>query len=441
MTVMHSSTLWFYFAQFFTHDILVGLMTAGLATPLLGTRVDETLQEQYREVDLRFLHLENGMAERLRKRAVADRVRVLRIGPYFVCDALDSSPTAFGEAIDGARRLVRRFRHVEEYYLMWHERPTTSLRRPAPDCDVSDILRASAFLAAPFTSTPYLRVLTVELALDKAEHLFQPRCTLPSLEELRLCIRADHGGGDIDAAGYIMVHHLARFINNAHRTLQSLSFASALSIDFSPLFASLCSFANLRSLALEIPTARPYLAEPAALRSFLCAHRATLGHLALRGFANNNGAARGAVDASWLAQCLSGVSLPALRTLDVGTSFVPLEVAMLCIGQFADTLAALDIMGQYLDDVEVVDVLRALKDRPRLRALSVGVVCLIRGVAPRRGEQPVFVGGKRNSRKLKWWQDDFCAEMSSHTYAGWGLRDLQCQHRYVDAVCESLVRK
>ncbi|KAJ6612310.1 hypothetical protein B0H10DRAFT_2053217 [Mycena sp. CBHHK59/15] len=404
MTVMHSSTLWFYFAQFFTHDILVGLMTAGLATPLLGTRVDETLQEQYREVDLRFLHLENGMAERLRKRAVADRVRVLRIGPYFVCDALDSSPTAFGEAIDGARRLVRRFRHVEEYYLMWHERPTTSLRRPAPDCDVSDILRASAFLAAPFTSTPYLRVLTVELALDKAEHLFQPRCTLPSLEELRLCIRADHGGGDIDAAGYIMVHHLARFINNAHRTLQSLSFASALSIDFSPFFASLCSFANLRSLALEIPTARPYLAEPAALRSFLCAHRATLGHLALRGFANNNGAARAAVDASWLAQCLSGVSLPALRTLDVGTSF------------FADTLAALDIMGQYLDDVEVVDVLRALKDRPRLRALSVGVVCLcpelidalaetlpeltqltlrIRGVAPRRGEQPVFVGGKR----------------------------------------------
>ncbi|KAJ7708738.1 hypothetical protein B0H17DRAFT_1030712 [Mycena rosella] len=91
MTLMHPSAIWLYLAQFFTQDVLASLMTADRTTrALLGERVAASL-EQYRELDFRFLHPEGGTAERLWRRTVADHIRVLRIGPYFVCDALAGS--------------------------------------------------------------------------------------------------------------------------------------------------------------------------------------------------------------------------------------------------------------------------------------------------------------------------------------------------------------
>ncbi|KAJ7708777.1 hypothetical protein B0H17DRAFT_1191273 [Mycena rosella] len=295
---MHPSAIWLYLAQFFTRDVLASLMTADRSTrALLGERVAASLEVQYRDLDFRFLHLEDGTVERLWKRAVADRIRVLRIGPYFVCDALAGSrDLSFTDAMQRVGRLLARFRHIEEYHILWHERPTMSTVRPvASNCDqLSDTLGlASAILAVPFSSTPYIHTLTVELSLDKAEHLFLPTVVLPSLEDFTLCIRDDHVG-DLDAAGYIMVHHLARFLNNTHRTLRSLSFETSLSSDFSPFFSALGTFAHLSKLTLSIPTSDPHLGDPSALKGFLHAQHDTLEQFTLRGFCTRK--SRGGMD-------------------------------------------------------------------------------------------------------------------------------------------------
>ncbi|KAJ7156860.1 hypothetical protein C8R43DRAFT_997442 [Mycena crocata] len=469
MTLMNPSALWLYLAQFFTRDVLVGLMTADCTTrALLGERVDKSLDEQYREVDFRFLHLADGTARRLWKRAVADRVRILRIGPYFVCDALDGRQgRPFSDAVQPAHRLLTRFRNVEEYHVLWHERPTMSTaRRIGPKDDhLFDVIPvASACLTVPFSSAPYLRILTVELSLDKAEHVFLPTCLLPSLEEFNLCIRDDHVG-ELDVAGYVMVHHLARFLNNTHRTLRALSFETSLSIDFSPFFSALGFFAHLSKLALSIPTADPHLGDPSALKALFHAHRDTLEHFSLRGFCLDK--SRAGMDSRWLSECLSGITFASLQSLKVGTTFIPLDVAMLCIQQCTDTLAALDITGEYLSYEAVEAMLRASADC-RLTALSVGVECLcpelvdrlaeclpgltklnlrLRSVASHRHEPPAFV---KDSRKQPASQlGGFRGEMQSRNYQGWRLEDiqvwkfkgkLQLQGWCVDVLRESLGR-
>ncbi|KAJ7132249.1 hypothetical protein C8R44DRAFT_46346 [Mycena epipterygia] len=443
MTLMHPSAIWLYLAQFFPRDVLASLMTADRVTrAILEQRVDETLDEQYRELDFRFLHLADGTAGRLRMRAVADRVRVLKIGPYFVCDALDSKDPPFRDAAQPIRRILARFRNVEEYHILWHERPTMStVRRIETQYDhLFDTLPlASATLAVPFSSAPYLRSLTVELSLDKAEHLFFPTSVLPNLGEMKLCIRDDHAG-DLDAAGYIMVHHLSRFLNNTHRTLHSLSFETSLNIDYSPLFSALGFFAHLSKLSLSIPTSDPHLGDPSALKGFLHSHHDTLEHLSLRGFCTSK--VRAAMDSHWLSECLSDITFSSLHTLDVGTSFIPLDVVMLCIQQCTDTLTALDIAGDYLSFDAVEEILFALTDSP-LKSLTAGVTCLcpelvdilaehlpaltklnlkIRYVTSHRDESPMFVGSSRTQKQSQ--VERFAAAMSGRNYDGWKLKDL-----------------
>ncbi|KAJ6561136.1 hypothetical protein DFH09DRAFT_1160551 [Mycena vulgaris] len=469
MTLMHPSAIWLYLAQFFTRDVLVSLMTAECDTrALLEDRVAASLEEEYRELDFRFLHLEDGTAERLWKRAVADRVRVLRIGPYFVRDALDSSQDLpLRETLQPVGDILARFRNVEEYHVLWHEPPTTSTVRPVGPKydDLSDTLRlASAILTVPFSSAPYLRSLTVELSLDKAEHVFLPNVVLPSLEEFNILVRNDHVG-DLDAGGYIMVHHLARFLNNAHRTLQSLSFETSLNTDFSPFFSALGSFTNLTKLALSIPTSAPHLGDPSALKGFLHSQRDTLKHFTLHGFCTTP--IRSCMDSRWLTECLSGVTFSTLHTLNVGTSFIPLDVVMLCIHQCTDTLTALDIAGEYQSFDAVQSVLRACADF-RLTSLSIGMTCLwpelvdmlaeylpdltklnlrIRAVTPDRHEPRKFIGGSRKQKQLQL--ECFKTEMSTRSYEGWKLKDvgtwtftskLQLQGWCVDILRDSLGR-
>ncbi|KAJ7886042.1 hypothetical protein B0H13DRAFT_2044687 [Mycena leptocephala] len=425
MTLMHPSAIWLYLAQFFTRDVLVNCAS---------------LEELYSEVDFRFLDLENGTSQRLWNRAVADRVRVLSIGPYFVCDALESSQGRhFRETAQIVRRLLARFRNVEKYHILWHERPTATLRRVKPKYELlSDTLcLASAVLATPFSSARYLRSLTIECSLDKAEHLFLPTVVLPALEEFNLCIRDDHAD-DLDAAGYIMVHHLARFMNNTHRTLRSFAFETSLKADFSPLFSALGFFAHLSKLALSIPTSDPHLGDP---------------RFSLRGFCTNKSRTQ-TDDGGWLSRCLTGITFSSLRTLSVGTSFIPLDVVMLCAQQWADTLTDLDILGEYLSY------------EARLETLKVGVTCLcpelvdmlaeslpgltklnlrVQFVASHRREVPRFA--KRSLNQTDSQLEGFCAEMSRRKYQGWKLQDigvwkfakkLQYQGQLANAVRDSL---
>jgi hypothetical protein len=343
-------------------------------------------------------------------------VRVLSIGPYFVCDALENSQGRhFRETAQIVRRLLARFRNVEKYHILWHERPTATLRRVKPKYELlSDTLcLASAVLATPFSSARYLRTLTIECSLDKAEHLFLPTIVLPALEEFTLCIRDDHAD-DLDAAGYIMVHHLARFMNNTHRTLRSFAFETSLKADFSPLFSALGFFAHLSKLALSIPTSDPHLGDPSAVKGFLHLHRHTLGEFSLRGFCTNKSRTE-TDDGGWLSRCLTGITFSSLRTLSVGTSFIPLDVVMLCAQQWADTLTDLDILGEYLSYEAVQDILHNFVDK-RLETLKVGVTCLcpelvdmlaealpgltklnlsVRFVASHRQEVPRFAGRSR----------------------------------------------
>ncbi|KAJ7789090.1 hypothetical protein B0H14DRAFT_2945863 [Mycena olivaceomarginata] len=450
MTLMHPSGIWLYLAQFFTRDVLAGLMTADYTSrAMLSRGVEASLEELYRQVDFRFLYLEDGTTKRLWKRAVADRVRVLSIGPYFVCDALDNSrrqPLSRTSQI--VRALLARFRNLENYHILWHERPTTTLRRDAPKYDDATLCLASAFLAA---SAFFCAIL----------------------EEFSLCIRDDHAG-DLDAAGYIMVHHLARFMNNVHHTLQSFSFETSLAADFSPLFSALGVFTRLSVLALSIPTSDPHLGDPQALNGFLRLHGDTLERLSLRGFCMHK-SRKTELDGRWLSRCLTDVTFSSLHTLNVGTSFLPLEVVILCVQQWASTLTALDITGQYLSYDSVADVLRELSDN-RLDSLTVGVACLcpqlvdmfaahlpgltkinlrIRSVSAHRLEAPKSVGRRGASARFLGSyckQTDsqsgrFCAEMSTRKYEAWKLRDvgvwmftkkLQHQDWCADAIRDSV---
>jgi hypothetical protein len=75
---MTPSAIWLYLAQFFTREVLVGLMDNFYSqqskidqdnqqsNSLLLQRVNELVDEQYREVELGFLDLADGTAERLR---------------------------------------------------------------------------------------------------------------------------------------------------------------------------------------------------------------------------------------------------------------------------------------------------------------------------------------------------------------------------------------
>ncbi|KAJ7230575.1 hypothetical protein GGX14DRAFT_411470 [Mycena pura] len=430
MTLMTSSTIWHYLAQFFAQDVLAALMAADCTSRVvLNERVAESLDEHYREFDLR-------------KRTVVNRVRILRIGPYFVCDALDRRQEhPFRDTVRLMRALLARFRHIEEYHLLWHERPTMSLHRDEHKCDMSDIFRrGSAFLAIPFSSSPYLHTIDVELSLDKAAHLFLPTVVLPRLENIRLCIRNDHSG-DLTTAGYTMAHRLSRFLNNHNHTLRSLSFETSLCTDFSPLFLALGFFAHLSKLVLVIPTSKPHLGDPSALKGFLQLHHDTVEHLSLRGFCTNQVWAR--MDVGWLSACLSGVTFSALRMLSVGTSFLPLDAAMLCIRQWADTLTTLDITGHYLSYEEAESMLRVFAGRS-LGSLSVGVTCLspelidklaqslpgltklhlrIQSVVPHLHDSLTDIGGghKQNDQE---WQAGFCAEMGMRKYDGWKLDEV-----------------
>ncbi|KAJ6469778.1 hypothetical protein C8R47DRAFT_768160 [Mycena vitilis] len=357
MTLVHPSAIVNYLVDLVTHDVLEGLLAGCASRELLGELVDAELEEQYREVDLMFLHFEDGTAERLWNRAVADRVRVLTIGPYFVCDALDNRQVRrFKDTTRIARALVSRLRNLENYHILWHERPTATLRH-AKCNQPPDMLRpASAFLTAPFSSARNLRTLRIECSLDKAEHLFRPTTVLPRLEEFALCIRDDHAG-NLDAAGYIMVHHIARFLNNAHRTLRSFLFETSLSTDFSPLFSALGFFPHLSTLALTVPTAAPHLGDPSAVKRFLQLHHATVERFTLRGFCTNR-PLRADTVGTWLSACLRGVTFSALHTLSVGTSFIPVEAVVLCVEQWADTLRDVDVSGEYLGFDAVEDVPR-----------------------------------------------------------------------------------
>jgi hypothetical protein len=296
----------------------------------------------------------------------------LKIGPYFVCEALDGNhDEPFEESIRSVRGVLAHLRNLEEYHILWHERPTMSTCRPKYHHSSDTLRLASTILTVPFSAS-YLHRLTVEVSLDKAEHLFLPTIVLPSLEQLSLCIRDDHAG-DLDAGGYIMVHHLARFLNNTHRTLRSLSFETSLSTDFSPFFSALGHFPHLSELALSIPTSDPHLGDPSAMKGFLHSHRDTLTQFSLRGFCMRHTWVN--MDSLWLSACLSGMTFSSLHTLNVGTSFIPSSVAMLCIQQSADTLTALDITGEYLCFEEVDDIIRTAAGG-RLRSLSMGVTCL-----------------------------------------------------------------
>ncbi|KAJ7173642.1 hypothetical protein C8R46DRAFT_1083486, partial [Mycena filopes] len=372
MTVMHAPEIWLYLAQFFPRDVLAGFMVDYSTPALLNDGVVASLDELYREVDFRFLHLGDGTARRLCQRAVADRVRVLTLGPYFICDALDSDDP-FAHSAQAAGSILSRLRNLEEYRILWHERPTATLRRPEPKRpgdDWSDTLcLASAFLAVPFAAAHHLRILTIECSLDKAEHLFSPTVVLPRLEEFNLCVRDDSGDG-LDAAGYIMVHHIARFLNNVHSTLRSLSFETSLGADFSPLFLALGFFAHLSKLTLSIATSCCDLGEPSALKAFLQLHHYTLEHLSLRATSCTSKA-----HARWLSESLTDVTFCSLLTLSVGTSFIPLSVVVLCVQQWADTLTALDIAGAYLTYEELEEILVELVDG-QLTSLKVGIVCL-----------------------------------------------------------------
>ncbi|KAJ7493319.1 hypothetical protein B0H11DRAFT_957126 [Mycena galericulata] len=275
-----------------------------------------------------------------------------------------------------------------------------------------------------------------------------------------------------------MIHHLARFLNNTHSTLRFFSFETSLIIDFSPFFSALGFFPHLYRLALSIPTSHRHLGDPSALKGFLHLHHDTLEHLSFRGFCTNNvqsGSvrvqhARSGFDSSWLSECLSGTVFSSLHTLNVGTSFISLDVVMLCIEQWADTLTELDITGEYLNYEQVEDILDAFVDR-RLRSLSISVTALcpelvdmlaayvpeltklhlrIRSVAPHRYElPPTYVGRGVKQNELPR-ADRFCAEMGTRNYEGWKLEDigiwrftskLQYQARYVDALRDSIRRK
>ncbi|KAJ7708772.1 hypothetical protein B0H17DRAFT_365056 [Mycena rosella] len=106
------------------------------------------------------------------------------------------------------------------------------------------------------------------------------------------------------------------------------------------------------------------------------------------------------------------MTFSSLHTLNVGTSFIPLDVVTLCIRQCTDTLTTLDIAGEYLSFEVVQDVLRTIAGRP-LRNLNIGVTCLspqlvdllaehlpvltklslrIRAVSADRHEPPMFIG-------------------------------------------------
>ncbi|KAF7356981.1 Polygalacturonase 3 [Mycena venus] len=391
---------------------------------MLSKRVAASLDELYREVEFRFLNLEDGLAKRLWKRAVADRVRVLSIGPYFVCDALDSNQS-FPRTAQIVRSLLARFRNLEQYHILWHERPSATLRSIVPKYDFSTLCLASTFLAAPFSSAQYLRILTVECSLDKAEHLLLPTIVLPRLEEFILCIRDDHAG-DLDAAGYIMVHHLARFLNNTHRTLRSFSFETSLSTDFSPLFSALGFFAHLSSVTLSIPTSDPHLGDPSAVKGFLQLHSDVLERLSLRGFCTNISRRTGMAD-RWLSQCLTGVTFASLNTLNLGTSFLPSDVILLCVRQ-DKRLETLSV-GVTCLCPELVDMLA--EHLPGLTKLNLR----IRYVAPHRLEAPKPVGRLGASRRFLGstrkqtdsqllGKERFCAEMSTRKYEAWKLRDV-----------------
>ncbi|KAJ7035500.1 hypothetical protein C8F04DRAFT_1097464 [Mycena alexandri] len=398
MTLMHPSAIWLYLAQFFTRDVLAQLMVPYTTRALLSDRVAACLEELYHEVDFRFLHLGDGTTRRLGKRVVADRVRVLSIGPYFTAQIVAD--------------ILARFRNIEKYHILWHERPTATLRRPKYDHLPDTLCLASTFLVVPFSSAQYLRLLTIECSLDKAEHLFSPTIVLPRLEEFNLCIRDD--GGDLDAAGYIMIHHIA------------------------------------------------------PLKAFLHQHHYTLKHLSLRAHLSRR-KSRGDTDARWLSECLTGVTFCKLQTLGVGTSFIPLDVVVLCIQQWADTLSDLDITGDYLNYEQLEDILGKFEDG-QLTSLKVGVICLcpelvdmlaehlpdlatlnlrIRSVAPHRLAAPKVISVRRKLTDSEPQLEEvhFCAEMGSRNYPAWKLQDisiwkftkkLQYQDRCVDAIRDSL---
>ncbi|KAJ7065229.1 hypothetical protein C8F01DRAFT_1124844 [Mycena amicta] len=361
--------------------------------PLEHNVHSEQDQDAYDDFDLRFMHLWDGTAQQLRKQPVADSARILRIGPYFVCDALDATHHhPFQDTARLTGSVLSQLRHIIEYHLRWHERPTMSLLPGDANSDMSTLALAATFLKIPFSAAPYLRTLDVELSLDKAQQLFSPDLVLPCLDNFRLCIRHE---GNATCPEYVM-ENLSRFLNNHHSTLLSLSFETSLSADFSCFFATLGPLEKLSTLVLCIPTAKPHLGDPSAVKGFLQLHCSFLEHISIRAFRVHPTLT--CLDATWLSQCLSGVAFPVLRTLDVRTSFLPLDVVMKdCVGQWADTLTRLDISGEYLS-LEQAEKLVMLAG-PHLRDLAfyscpealttrlpplTKLTLRIRGVAPQR---------------------------------------------------------
>ncbi|KAK7031500.1 polygalacturonase 3 [Favolaschia claudopus] len=354
----------------------------------LSTRVEQTLDETYREVELTFHHLEDGTFKRLWQRAVADRVRVMSIGPYFVCDALDHNERlSFRRTARMVQALLERFRHLEKYHILWHERPSMTLR-------------------PPFASSHSLRILTVECSLYKAEFLFSPETTPHALEEFNLCVRDD--AGNSDSAGYIMIHHLARFLNNMQSTLRSFSLETSLETDFSPLFLALGFFVRLSTLALSIPMSDAHFRNPSALKGFLNLHRGALKCLSLHGHPTSPPHRTGTrTGGRWLSEALTGIMFTSLQTLNLNTSFVQLDIVILCVRQWAVSKNQLDSLRVSPECLcpELIDMLA--QHLPSLTKLYLRV----RSFAPHRFEAASQLGR-------------FCTEMSIRKYQGWKLRDI-----------------
>ncbi|KAK7038976.1 hypothetical protein VNI00_010368 [Paramarasmius palmivorus] len=368
------------------------------------------MDEQYRELSL----FELGSPELLTHLGspfVAPRIRLLRI---------QATPT---HDLAYSPQLLEDFfcllLHLQECHIVWYDLPL--LHDPV----------MPRLLQTAISTSSSLRTLSLVMSLEKMAALLNPNLHLPSLEvlDLSICYESPHSASD---PSVIMERCIAPFVHRTSDTLTSFAFETSHPMDYSPFFATL-RLPCLRALSLSIPGVAPYLGDYRSIKSFFDQHSGQLEELTLRGtYTEGAGAEPGTLSEqnepssqkSWVQACFKGAAGNRnLRSLNIQTSFLPLEVIGTSIQRFSSRLlTTLVVTGRHLSFALLETTLSSgFESLEKLKlgtvTLSPELVDLIAGNTPNLQELDIQIRHVVSSRHIV------------PMYASKRMRRMKCQVR------------
>ncbi|KAL0955918.1 hypothetical protein HGRIS_002109 [Hohenbuehelia grisea] len=256
------------------------------------------------------------------------------------------------------------------------------------NCNPSDIARALG-LWDVFGAN--LRGLDISLwaPVEGVRVEWPPASHLRVLESLKISISERNSPQSIPDPTYglslsgFSQEDLAKFITQLSPSLVSLTITSGIHIfGFTTLFEQLGCLPRLRKLTLAVPLDQGHWPDISSLTSFLITHKGSLEHLDLRHSSCDRHIEVPAPE--WPARVLTGVFLPALRSLTIDLNFVPRQMARNAFRQSAmwPRLESLSIRRRLLESDHLVLLADAYREAGtgQLRELKLSVPILNRTV-------------------------------------------------------------